>query len=468
MLRRDRLVQMQIHQMMDAGIFAFSFWLAYQLRSNPVIQELFNLHEVTPFAQFAWMLLLVIPAAPFVLESQGFYQRSVFCPRSTTLWQLTKACSLMAMGLVVTMFLLRVQISDGAIARGAIVWFAAVSLALMFLKEELFRNLFLRQLSRSQNKRRYLLVGTADEIARMRRELKKQDANGIEIPGELNLSEISVDYLVELLHEHSVNGVIVSAKHAYFEHVEAAIRACELEGVEVWLVADFFSTQLSRMNFDEFLGRPVMVFRTAPEASWQSAAKSVLDVFGSLFLLLISSLLFIIIPILIKLTSKGPVFFRQQRSGLNGRPFTMFKFRTMCTDAEQLKHELDALNEMSGPVFKIAKDPRITPIGRFLRKFSLDEFPQLYNVLRGDMSLVGPRPLPEYEVKRFDDLAHRRRLSVKPGLTCLWQVSGRNEVKNFEDWVRLDLKYIDTWSFWLDVKILLRTIPVVLLGTGAK
>ena len=456
---------MQIHQMMDAGIFAVSFWLAYQLRSSAFVLELFDLHEVSPFSQFAWLLLLVIPTAPFVLESQGFYQRSLFCPRGTTLWQLLKACSLMALGLVVAMFLLR---TENPIARGAIVWFAAVSLALMFLKEELFRNLFLRQLSRSQNKRRYLLVGTADEIERMRRELKKQDANGIEIPGELNLSEISVDYLVELLHEHSVNGVIVSAKHAYFEHVEAAIRACELEGVEVWLVADFFSTQISRMSFDEFLGRPVMVFRTAPEASWQSVAKSVLDFFGSLFLLIVSSPLFLIIPPLIKLTSKGPVFFRQQRSGLNGRPFTMFKFRTMCTDAEQRKHELDALNEMSGPVFKIAKDPRITPIGRFLRKFSLDEFPQLYNVLRGDMSLVGPRPLPEYEVKRFDDLAHRRRLSVKPGLTCLWQVSGRNKVKSFEDWVRLDLQYIDNWSFWLDVKILLRTIPVVLLGTGAK
>ena len=456
---------MQIHQMMDAGIFAVSFWLAYQLRSSAFVLELFDLHEVSPFAQFAWLLLLVIPAAPFVLESQGFYQRSIFCPRRTTLWQLLKACSLMALGLVVAMFLLR---TEARIARGAIVCFAAVSMALMFLKEELFRNLFLRQLSRAQNKRRYLLVGTADEIERMRHELKKQDANGIEIPGELNLSEISVDYLVELLHEHSVNGVIVSAKHAYFEHVEAAIKACELEGVEVWLVADFFSTQISRMTFDEFLGRPVMIFRTAPEASWQSVAKSVLDFFGSLFLLIVSSPLFLIIPPLIKLTSKGPVFFRQQRSGLNGRPFTMFKFRTMCTDAEQRKHEFEALNEMSGPVFKIAKDPRITPIGRFLRKFSLDEFPQLYNVLRGDMSLVGPRPLPEYEVKRFDDCAHRRRLSVKPGLTCLWLVSGRNEVKSFDDWVRLDLQYIDTWSFWLDVKILLRTIPVVLLGTGAK
>jgi lipopolysaccharide/colanic/teichoic acid biosynthesis glycosyltransferase len=132
------------------------------------------------------------------------------------------------------------------------------------------------------------------------------------------------------------------------------------------------------------------------------------------------------------------------------------------------KHEIEILNEMSGPVFKVTNDPRITAVGRVLRKFSIDEFPQLLNVLRGEMSLVGPRPLPLDEVRRFDDLAHRRRLSVKPGITCLWQVSGRNNVTDFKDWVRLDLEYIDNWSLWLDLKILARTVPVVLLGTGAK
>ena len=152
----------------------------------------------------------------------------------------------------------------------------------------------------------------------------------------------------------------------------------------------------------------------------------------------------------------------------NGKPFTLYKFRTMVTNAEQLKHELAAMNEMNGPVFKLVNDPRTTRFGRFLRKFSIDEFPQLFNVILGEMSLVGPRPLPVDEVKRFNDLAHRRRLSVKPGLTCLWQVSGRNKVKDFKDWVRLDLEYIDNWSLWLDVKILCRTLPVVLTGAGAS
>jgi lipopolysaccharide/colanic/teichoic acid biosynthesis glycosyltransferase len=140
----------------------------------------------------------------------------------------------------------------------------------------------------------------------------------------------------------------------------------------------------------------------------------------------------------------------------------------MVTNAEQFKHELAAMNEMSGPVFKLTNDPRVTPVGKFLRKYSLDELPQLWNVLRTEMSLVGPRPLPVDEVKRFDNLAHRRRLSMKPGITCLWQVSGRNQISDFKEWVRLDLEYIDHWSIWLDVKILFLTIPAVLRGTGAK
>ena len=212
----------------------------------------------------------------------------------------------------------------------------------------------------------------------------------------------------------------------------------------------------------------MLVFRSTPEASWQSFAKQILDVVGAGALFVVFSIPMLLVALLIKLTSPGPILFRQQRAGLNGKPFTMLKFRSMVNNAEQRKHELEVLNEMTGPVFKVSFDPRVMPVGRFLRKFSLDEFPQLINVLRGEMSLVGPRPLPLDEVKRFDDLAHRRRLSVKPGITCLWQVSGRNNMKDFGDWVRLDLEYIDNWSLWLDFKILFRTIPVVVLGTGAK
>jgi len=185
-------------------------------------------------------------------------------------------------------------------------------------------------------------------------------------------------------------------------------------------------------------------------------------------LLVFLSPLFLVVAVAIKLTMPGPVFFRQQRSGLSGVPFTLYKFRTMVTNAEQFKHELEAMNEMTGPDFKVTNDPRVTNTGKILRKYSLDELPQLWNVLRGEMSLVGPRPLPVDEVQRFQNLAHRRRLSVKPGLTCLWQISGRNQISDFKEWVRLDLEYIDNWSLWLDLRILALTIPVVLRGTGAK
>jgi lipopolysaccharide/colanic/teichoic acid biosynthesis glycosyltransferase len=206
----------------------------------------------------------------------------------------------------------------------------------------------------------------------------------------------------------------------------------------------------------------------APEALWQSLMKRSIDIAGAAAALLVLALPLLLTALWIRRSSPGPALFRQRRSGLNGAPFTIYKLRTMVESAEQRKAELAALNEMRGPVFKITNDPRITPLGKILRRYSIDELPQLWNVLRGEMSLVGPRPLPVDEVLRFNDPAHYRRLSVKPGLPCLWQISGRSEIVDFEDWVRLDLEYIDNWSLRLDLAILLRTIPAVLLGTGAK
>jgi exopolysaccharide biosynthesis polyprenyl glycosylphosphotransferase len=302
----------------------------------------------------------------------------------------------------------------------------------------------------------------------MKADLAARTDDSLEVVAEVDINESSVDQLVKLLHQRSPSGVILSARHTYFGQVERAIQACELEGVDVWLVADFFRTQISRTTFDELYGRPVIVFRSVPEYAWQGIVKQGIDICGALALIVLCSPVLAWAALRIKFTSTGPVLFRQRRCGLNGRPLTMLKFRSMVSDAEQRKVELAALNEMTGPVFKLTNDPRVTPIGRILRKWSIDELPQLFNVLRGEMSLVGPRPLPVDEVERFDDPSHRRRLSVKPGITCLWQVSGRSQVTDFKDWVRLDLEYIDNWSLWLDIKILCRTLPFVIVGTGAK
>jgi lipopolysaccharide/colanic/teichoic acid biosynthesis glycosyltransferase len=183
-------------------------------------------------------------------------------------------------------------------------------------------------------------------------------------------------------------------------------------------------------------------------------------------MLVFLSPLFLVVAVLVKLASPGPVFFRQIRVGLNKRQFSIYKFRTMVANAEQLQDQLLSMNEMTGPVFKIKKDPRITPLGRVLRNASIDELPQLFNVLMGDMSLVGPRAMSFRDYQLFDKDWQRRRFCVKPGITCLWQIRGRNSIP-FEKWMELDMQYIDTWSLWLDFKILAQTVPVVLLGTGA-
>ncbi|MBI2924599.1 MAG: sugar transferase [Verrucomicrobia bacterium] len=465
MLRRQRHIHTQIQRLVDAGLFALSFWLAHWVRSNWIKIEVFGgTPEIPPFDRFVWYLPVVFFLAPFFLETQGFYNRSLLSSRKLMAWQLLKACVLTVTGLVMWMFLVKQQ----EVARSVPLYCAVISFVLVAAKEQLLRWWLQSTVGRAQMKKRLLLVGTTEDTARLRQELARQSLEGMDVAGCLNLNESPIEQLVDLLHDHSPNGVILTAKHTYFGSIEQAIEVCEREGVEVWLMADFFKTQVSRTTLDEFQGRPMLVFRSVPEDSWQSLAKRVLDFAGSIVLLLGLSWFFGLVALIIKRTSPGPVLFRQLRSGLNGQPFTMIKFRSMVSEAEQLKHELAALNEMSGPVFKVTADPRVTRFGRFMRKFSIDELPQLWNVLRGEMSLVGPRPLPVAEVKRFDDYAHRRRLSVKPGLTCLWQVSGRNEVRDFKDWVRLDLEYIDNWSLWLDVKILLRTIPVVMLGTGAK
>ncbi|MCX6895881.1 MAG: sugar transferase [Verrucomicrobia bacterium] len=463
MLRRHQQIRMQIQQLLDACLFAVSFWLAYVIRSSPLAIHLFGLQPVAPFETFVSFYLVLIPVVPLVLESQGFYNRSMVAPRRTIFWPLLRGCFLVALGLTLLLFFFRMYLP-----RSVIFGFGALSFVTVWLKEEVLRLGFKTKFTQAQLRRRFILMGPAEETARMQAAIQLRPDGSLLVLAELDLTTTPVPRLVELLHEHSANGVIISARHANFEQVEAAIRACEIEGVEAWLVADFFKTQISHTSFDDFYGRPVMVFRTAPEASWAGLVKQVMDFVGAFLLLAVFSLPLLFLALLIRLTSPGPVFFRQQRAGLNGQPFTMYKFRTMVTNAEQLQHELAALNEMSGPVFKVSNDPRVTGMGRFLRKFSLDEFPQLLNVLRGEMSLVGPRPLPVHEVARFDDVAHRRRLSVRPGLTCLWQVRGRNEIADFKDWVRLDLEYIDHWSLWLDITILFRTIPAVFSGTGAK
>lgn len=463
MLRRDQQIRSQLQQLLDACLLALALALAYLIRSNEAFSAWLNLGPPSPYPHYVWLFLIVVPAGPMLLEMMGFYEPLPGSPRHKVLWALFRGCALTTVAVILAIFFFKLTVS-----RPVIVLFALLSFLFIYLRTEVLRQLYSNRLARAQIRRRVLLAGTAEEIARFRQALRVQPYLSLDVVAELRLDEADATELIRLLHDHAVNGVLISAKRTCFDKVEAAIQACETEGVECWLSADFFPTHISRPGIDELLGRPVIVFRATPETSWQTAAKQIVDFVGALALLALLAPFCLVVALVIRLTSPGPVFFRQLRAGLNGQPFMMYKFRTMVTDAEQRKDELAAFNEMSGPVFKMEDDPRIIPVGRFLRRYSIDEWPQLWNVLRGQMSLVGPRPLPVEEVRRFDALADRRRLSVKPGLTCLWQISGRSHVTDFKDWVRLDLEYIDHWTIWLDLKILLRTIPVVLLGAGAK
>lgn len=276
-----------------------------------------------------------------------------------------------------------------------------------------------------------------------------------------------LDTLEEFLMHVVVDEVLIALPvRSRYDDIQKSIEICERVGVKVHYLSDFFHASLGKPEPAIEGSLPMVAHTTAHDHPSAVLAKRILDIAGALVGIVLFSPLMLFAAIGIKLSSKGPVLFSQDRYGLNKRTFRMHKFRTMVTNAEELQSKLESMNEARGPVFKIRQDPRVTPFGRFLRKTSIDELPQFFNVLAGDMSLVGPRPLPRRDVSRFSQPWLMRRFSVKPGLTCLWQISGRSDT-SFEHWIAQDLEYIDKWSFALDIKILARTLPAVMRGSGA-
>jgi len=272
--------------------------------------------------------------------------------------------------------------------------------------------------------------------------------------------------LPRYLKTNQVDYVVFGVEKNYLGEIEESVKICEEMGVTVSIVADFFNLKLAKRRIDSFFGSPMIYYDPVPILSPSIFIKALFDRALAALGLLLASPVMIATTVAIKLSSPGPIIFKQARCGLNGRKFTLYKFRTMIQNAEELKGSLMRFNEIDGAAFKMKDDPRITPLGKFLRKMSIDELPQLFNILRGDMSFVGPRPPLAEEVAQYD-LWQRRKLSMKPGLTCLWQVSGRSNV-SFKEWMKLDLEYIDNWSLKKDAEILFRTVPAVLKGTGAR
>lgn len=306
---------------------------------------------------------------------------------------------------------------------------------------------------RTRRNKEYNIVGFVDKETR----LKGKVIDGIKVIG-------LIEEFPEILTKIQVDEVFFIIPRKWLDKIEKAIFICMKVGIKIRISADFYSYKIAKTTLEEFNNLPFLTANLVSHSADAIAFKRLFDLLFSLLFLILSTPFFLIVSIGIKLTSPGPVFFLQERCGLNGRRFNVLKFRTMIDNAEISRPKLEKLNEMSGPAFKMENDPRVTMTGKFLRKFSLDEIPQFINVLKGDMSLVGPRPPIPSEVDKYD-LWQRRRLSVLPGITCLWQIKGRNKI-DFNKWMKLDLEYIDKWSFSLDLKILFKTIPVILKGSG--
>ncbi len=455
-----------------------SFIAAYYLRLGlfPVIQALYPQGRETEFSDYRLLLVLVAFLWGSLFLIMGRYVGLRYVSLGTECRTMGQVTVLGGLLLAAMAFLLKLPFPP----RTLFVLFLAVNW-LALCAERALLHAFLRWLHRhGRDRKRMLVVGGGLRAQRFLEAASRQGDLGLDVVGFIDRSPEALapgfdrsrflgtdDDLRDVLHRYPVDEVLVALPVDAISKVRYVLAICEEEGVQARVLGDLFGTNGARVQVDHVGGLPVLTFSTVPTQEWQLLAKRLLDIVISALLLVLLSPLFLVIALAIKLTSPGPVFYEWRVMGLNKQPFTSWKFRTMVPNADRLKEQLLAYNEMKGPVFKMKDDPRVTPIGRILRKFSLDELPQLYSVLKGDMSLVGPRPPLVTEVYRFENW-QRRKLSIRPGLTCLWQVNGRSEITDFDEWARLDLEYIDHWSLALDFKILLKTIPVVLLGRGAR
>ncbi len=341
----------------------------------------------------------------------------------------------------------------------------------LFLRYYLLLQLQLRTGHGRKYLRRMLLAGSEDDSDSEWESFPPHWRSRFKVVGKIIAGKTSQAEVQQLIEQHNVDQLVLfGGLPAYHAHEETITR-CELQGIDVYVHLKDSHLAGLRADVSDIGEQRVLILSSTPVYSWSMLLKAFLDKLMAFFGILLTSPLWLVAAIGIKISDpKGKIFYRQQRSGLYGRPFGMWKFRSMYADADKRLDEIKAKygNEMSGPIFKLTNDPRIFPFGHFIRKYSIDELPQLLNVLTGDMSVVGPRPLPLYETAAFPEIAQRRRLSVKPGLTCYWQIEDRSDNTDFNALVQKDLKYIDNWNLWTDFVLILRTIPVAIFGKGAK
>jgi exopolysaccharide biosynthesis polyprenyl glycosylphosphotransferase len=465
-------------KLFDVGLVILSFGLATVLsvkasRSIPLSDFLAMRIKLGNFVIF----LLALLFAHVVFSMYGLYRSRRLSSRMMEIADCLKATTVSS----VVFFVVGLVFNIRMITPQFLLAFWLI-LSVILVTSRVLMRVWLAEVRKHGRNLRYMLVlGTNARAIEFARKIQASPGRGYQILGfvdeewpgieQFNKTgfEVVCDYagLAEFLRRNVIDEVAIYLPlRSFHEHSSHVAALCEEHGIGMRFATDIFGLRTSRARAEYFDGDYHIAAYPGVREEWPLVVKRTIDLAISFTLLVLLSPVFVVAAIAIRFTSKGPIFFRQERLGLNKRRFYIYKFRTMVPDAENLISTLEDMNEVSGPVFKIKDDPRITGIGKFLRRTSVDELPQLFNILKGEMSLVGPRPLPKRDYDGFSEDWQRRRFSVRPGITCLWQVNGRSSIP-FEQWMRLDLQYMDEWSLWLDLKILARTIPAVLRGSGA-
>lgn len=492
MLKENWRLISRLERVGDLLLIVITFFVAYYGRQSLLFWNYyfslalpFQGEVLAPIQEYYVVLFLSLIYYQFVLSMLGGYA-SMRLSSSFRLFKISLLGScLVFLLLAASLFILKLDLSRSFI--GFFCGLVSIGvLAERWIGLKLLR--FFRR--RGRNFRNVLIVGVGEQARKISTQVVARPELGIRIRAFVSLqsrhtpvswisllnsspSHIQSGKILEgkasvekALKEYAIDEVIFTDVVPVMEDVEDLVLLCTEQGIETTLAADLFSVGIVRSGVSYFGGVPLIHFETPPGDRWELSIKRIIDIMVSAILLIMLSPVFILISILILQLDGSPVLFRQKRVGLNGRIFSLYKFRSMVKNAEEQLSELSQFNEMDGPVFKIKEDPRVTRCGKFMRKHSLDELPQLWNVLRGDMSLVGPRPPIPGEVSLYERRS-RRRLSMRPGLTCSWQVEGRNSIRDFQSWVKMDLEYIDNWSLGYDLWLLMKTVPVVLLGKGS-
>ena len=455
------------------GTFVLNAWVRETLRDYWTIDILPGpqlLHEVNLQNQLH-LIVLILPVWLFSLHVGGAYNDLRRLRSDLLFIRVTRAVGMALLTLLGLLFIIQPATPT---SRTFLLSFAVLSAGVLFAA----RRVMLRRPPRREELARILVVGSVVEAEPFLESLRRRSDWGVEVVGVIRPDREEVtsiggvkvlgtlSQLPTILEREVVSQVFMTGRTWDNDTLRRVADTCEEVGVTFSMDANFLGLSIATAEVHDFEGWSVLTFTSVPTNADALVIKRVMDVVGGAFALLLFSPILLLTALAIKLEDGGPIFFIQPRSGLFGHIFPMYKFRSMVVDAEARKAELEAQNEMSGPVFKMKRDPRITRVGALIRRTSIDELPQFWNVLRGEMSLVGPRPPIPAEVARYERW-QMRRLSMKPGITCIWQVSGRNHI-DFDTWMKLDLQYIDNWSLFLDIKLLLRTVPAVLLGSGAR